>query len=306
MGTGLRPVEAYEDLFLFRDAAQRWLSDSRPRDAHNTHPLRTHGGRDNVHEPGARVAFAPHRRFGRPPDARNSKRTVNWYVHCFLHCDPHGGDGDGDGDGDGGAGGGDTRVPLSEDVLDGLQVGGARNYGFGRLSVADSQVIDVSALAYSRLRDAEAYVLELVSPYVLSSTYPGADDGGVPGWWASTTHGEERPVVRRREACLVVDGERYAVETVDHGQVVAYAGDDAVWTARNGVTRVGTHSKYGFGELRVRPASDYPVRAGDASTATSGDATATGTDGTGGAGRDRRRDEGADVVPRTDRGGERS
>ncbi len=38
-GTGLRPVERYDDLFVFRDMAQRWLSDTRPRDAHNTHPL---------------------------------------------------------------------------------------------------------------------------------------------------------------------------------------------------------------------------------------------------------------------------
>jgi len=38
---------------------------------------------------------------------------------------------------------------------------------------------------YGRLTDAEsgAYVLELVSPYVLSSAYPDADDQSVPWWW---------------------------------------------------------------------------------------------------------------------------
>lgn len=52
-----------------------------------------------------------------------------------------------------------------------------------------------------------------------------------------------------------MDGEdTYAVQTVDHGQVVQYAGDDLVGTAKNGVLRVGTHSRFGFGEFRVRPA----------------------------------------------------
>lgn len=47
----------------------------------------------------------------------------------------------------------------------------------------------------------------------------------------------------------------YVVETVDHGQVVGYAGSDPVGTEKNGVVRVRTHSRFGFGELRVRPAS---------------------------------------------------
>jgi len=45
---------------------------------------------------------------------------------------------------------------------------------------------------------------------------------------------------------------------------VRYTGDRPVETARNGITRVGPHSRYGFGELRVYPlASDSidPLRA---------------------------------------------
>nr|WP_239647739.1 hypothetical protein [Natrinema altunense] len=41
--------------------------------------------------------------------------------------------------------------------------------------------------------------------------------------------------------------------TVDHGQVVKYLSDRPVETAKNGLTRVGSHSQYGFGELRVKP-----------------------------------------------------
>ncbi len=53
--------------------------------------------------------------------------------------------------------------------------------------------------------------------------------------------------------------EVYKLQTVDHRQVVAYEGDRPVETAKSGILRVGSHSKYGFGELRVKsvePRSD--------------------------------------------------
>jgi hypothetical protein len=40
---------------------------------------------------------------------------------------------------------------------------------------------------------------------------------------------------------------------VDHGVVVGYDSDRPVKTAISGLTRVGNHSKYGFGGLRVKP-----------------------------------------------------
>jgi len=40
---------------------------------------------------------------------------------------------------------------------------------------------------------------------------------------------------------------------VGRGVVVGYDGDCPVETAISGLTRVGNHSKYGFGELRVKP-----------------------------------------------------
>jgi hypothetical protein len=237
MGTGLRPVEAYEDLFLFRDPAQRWLSDSRPRDAHNSHDLALHGGR---------VAFASTCSFGRPSSARNTKRTVTWYLHCYLHAAGEAGTTDGRPD----------VLPLSEEVLDGLRLGGARNLGLGETRLKDTQTIELESLDYSRLEaaDSDRYQLELVSPYVLSSTYPGADDQSVPWWWDVPPRG-----LRRREERLVENSDVYELKTVDHGQIVGYAGDDPVWTAMSGVLRVGTHSRFGFGELRVRPLSDDRV-----------------------------------------------
>jgi hypothetical protein len=47
--------------------------------------------------------------------------------------------------------------------------------------------------------------------------------------------------------------EVFQLETVDHGQIVESLGDHPVETAKNGLKRVGSHSRYGFGELRVKP-----------------------------------------------------
>ncbi|MDS0258689.1 hypothetical protein NDI56_04600 [Haloarcula sp. S1CR25-12] len=221
LGKSLPAVENYADLFLYRDAAQRWLLDSRPRDAHNVPDIQSHGGR---------LAFAPRCWFGRPENVRNSKRSVQWFVQCYVH-----------------GGHDDDVLPLDDDVLDGLRVGAARNYGLGELSLKDTQLVELDELDYSRVEDT-ALNLELVSPFVLESEYPGADGQDVPWWWG--VDGE----LRRRETRLVNGEEVHVLETVDHGQVVDFAGTDAVRTAKNGVLRVGTHAKYGFGEFRLRPA----------------------------------------------------
>lgn len=257
LGGSLPPVESYEDLFLYRDPAHRWLMDSRPRGLHNTHDIQTHGGR---------VAFAPRAHVGRRPEVRDRKRTIRWFLQCYLHAD-----------------GNDEVLPVSDDVLDGLRLGGARNYGLGEVSFADTQLVELDELDYSRVRAAEAYVIELVSPYVTASAYPGADGQSVPWWWniepesdpAATigTHAPGDALLRRRREQLVVDNDTYDVQTIDHGQLVGYAGDRPIETARNGVLRVGTHSRYGFGELRVRPARDDRVPDGKASAG--GDAATT-------------------------------
>jgi hypothetical protein len=240
LGSELPSVEAYEDLFLLRDGAQRWLQESRPRDAHNVQDVVSHGGR---------LAFAEECWFGRPERMRNHRRSVSWYVQCYLH----------------GGRRSDDVIPVAAETLDGVRVGGARNYGFGELSVVDTQVVDLDALSFEGLAGAEAYWVELVTPFVVASAYPGADDQDVPWWWdtqggrTGSAGGSGR--LRERETRLVTGDEAFRVETIDHGQVVGYDGDRAIETARNGVVRVGTHSRYGFGELRVRPAGRDRVQA---------------------------------------------
>ena len=83
---------------------------------------------------------------------------------------------------------------------------------------------------------------------MLESEYPNAHDQNVPWWWE-----EERRNLREREEKVLEQREVYKLQTVDHGQVVAYEGDRPVETAKSGILRVGSHSKYGFGELRVKP-----------------------------------------------------
>lgn len=224
LGTGLPRAEAYDDLFLHREQDHSWLLDSRPRDGLNTHGLRSHSGHPTL---------AHQTIMGRPRDNRRGKQTTKWYVHAYLHADDP------------------AMLPLGEATLSDVQFGGKRNYGYGEATLKDTRVVDLDALDYSRLEDADAYLIRLVTPFVTASEYPGVNDVAVPWWWA-----ESRNDLRFREERLVASGERYRLETIDHGQVVRYLGDRPVETARSGLTRVGTHSQMGFGEFRVIPVVD--------------------------------------------------
>jgi hypothetical protein len=226
LGSGLPYVESYDDLFLMRQASHSWLLDSRPRDALNTHDIRVQSGHP---------ALSHKTIMGKPDGARKQQQTTKWYINAYLHADR------------------DDVLPLDESVLDGLQFGGKRNYGYGITGLKDTQVVDLEALDYSRLEDGEAFILELVTPFVLESEYPNAHDQDVPWWWK-----EDRRDLREREEKVLEQREVYKLQTVDHGQVVAYEGDRPVETAKSGILRVGSHSKYGFGELRVKPVEPRP------------------------------------------------
>ena len=138
LGTRLPPVERYSDLFLYRDSAHRWIGDTQPRDTTNTHELRSHGGR---------VTYGPETRVGQPPDSGIDKWTHTMHVHCYLHTS---------------APAAEVEFPLSKETLDGLQVGGGRNYGLGRLSVADTRTVDLDSLSTPVLDAADDYVIELL------------------------------------------------------------------------------------------------------------------------------------------------
>jgi len=94
--------------------------------------------------------------------------------------------------------------------------------------------------------------VELLTPYVIDSEHPNTEPGGVPWWWDHDTP------LRRRQEKLVEQRDGYDVAVIDHGQVVGYGGSAPVETAKNGVLGIGTHSKYGFGEVRVKPIDATP------------------------------------------------
>jgi len=119
--------------------------------------------------------------------------------------------------------------------------------------VPDGTRVDLDDLDYSRLEDGEAFLVEVTTPFVLESEYPSAADQDVPWWWKESRHD-----LREREEKILEQREVYRLQTVDHGQVVKYEGDRPVETAKSGILRAGTHSKYGFGELRVKPVDPRP------------------------------------------------
>jgi len=231
LGSRLPDIQGYDDLFLHREPDHHWLLASRPREAVNTHGVRTDAGHPTL----------AHRTImGRPKAHRKGKKTIYWYVHAYLHADDP------------------TTLPLGEASLSNIQFGGKRNYGYGEATLKDTRLVDLDTLDYSRLRAADAHLIRLITPFVTASEYPGANDVPVPRWWA-----ENRDDLRFREERVVVSSERYRLETVDHGQVMRYLGDRPIETARNGLTRVGSHSRLGFGEFRVIPVLDCTETTGD-------------------------------------------
>jgi hypothetical protein len=221
LGAALPGAEAYDDIFLHRDPSNTWLIDSQPRDALNTHAIRKHSGR---------LSIAPELIHDRPEDAATETRTTSWFVHAYLHSDT------------------EDILPLDDSVLDGLQFGGLRNYGYGATRLKDTKLVDLDSIDYSRISESDEHLIEILTPFVLESEYPGTNDVQVPSWWM-----ESREDLRLRTEKIISQGDEYELVTVDHGQVVEYSGDRPVETAKNALSRVGSHSRYGFGELRVKP-----------------------------------------------------
>ena len=172
---------------------------------------------------------------GKPADAHKQQQTTKWYILAYLHADDP------------------DALPLGEGELEGLLFGGKRNYGYGVTQLKDTQVVDLDGLDYSRLEGGDGFFVEVTTPFVLESEYPQTADQDIPWWWQKTRH-----ELRERAEKLLEQREVYRLQTIDHGQVVTYEGDRPIETAKSGILRVGTHSKYGHGELRVKPVESRP------------------------------------------------
>lgn len=214
----LKPIETYADLFLFRLPSHPWIHDGRPHEAVNVPAYRSLGG-ESVRPPTQSIQTTS-----------DTPRKIQWYIHGYLMA-PENSD----------------VLPLSDDTLDNLQFGGYRNYGFGSVSLKETKVTDLSTLDYSGIENADEHILELVTPFVLESEYPKVNDVEIPGWW------DRELTYRTRNETIIEQRQEYDMKVVDHGQVTKYYGRTPVETAKNGVSGIGSHSKYGYGEMSVRP-----------------------------------------------------
>jgi len=104
---------------------------------------------------------------------------------------------------------------------------------------------------YSRLKGAETYLIELVTPFVLASEYPEVNDRTIAWWWA-----ENRDNLRLREEKILEQREMFRLETVDHGQVVKYLGDRP-WRPRRTASSGSAHTPD-----TARTAAEAPQRTG--------------------------------------------
>ena len=185
LGSGLPDVESHDDLFLIRQASHPWLLDSRPRDALNTHDIRVQSGHP---------VLSHETIMGKPDDARKQQQTTKWYINAYLHADR------------------DDVLPLRRERPGWPPVRreAKRNYGYGITRLKDTQVVDLEALDYSRLEDGEAFILELMTPFVLESEYPNVHNQDVPWWWK-----EDHRNLREREQKVLEQREVYKLQTVD-------------------------------------------------------------------------------------------
>jgi hypothetical protein len=94
-----------------------------------------------------------------------------------------------------------------------------------------------------------------VTLFVLRSEYPATNNVDVPWWWSV----DDEAQLRQRLEKIVEGGDVYELETIDHAVVVGYERDRPVETAKNRIARVGNHSKYGFGEFRIKPVEKRPM-----------------------------------------------
>lgn len=123
---------------------------------------------------------------GRTDDVRKQQQTTKWYLNTYLHADR------------------DDVSPLGEEVLDGLQFGGKRTYEYGTTRFKETQLVDLDALDYSRVRESERFRLEFVTLFVLESEYPNTVDVDVP-WCRSV----ERDGLQERTEQVVEHRETY-------------------------------------------------------------------------------------------------
>jgi len=77
----------------------------------------------------------------------------------------------------------------------------------------------LTTLDYSRLVDADTYLIELVTPFVLQSAYP--DTTTVPWWWAETRDELRTRTEKSSTSARCINSKRSTTANAPHTSVIA-------------------------------------------------------------------------------------
>lgn len=140
-------------------------------------------------------------------------------------------------------------------AFENIQVGGLKNYGFGKLKLVDHKRIDLRKLDYSCL-EKDNLSVELITPLCLKSEYPNTKKFSKLPTFMSLGDGSHKTDerVRLRKEIIEKQMQDKELELVDNGQIFKYTGgeDSKKYTARKGIEGILNHSKYGYGEFVLR------------------------------------------------------
>lgn len=148
-----------------------------------------------------------------------------------------------------------------KELFNGAIVGGARNYGFGELTVEDTKTINLNEIEpktmtydqkegekkLKKINELNNPTIELITPICLKSEVSGTENYDPPSFLHRPS-GE----YRTRKEIILSSREEKKLELIDSGQTFGFNGDSLTKTAYNGIQGIMNHKKYGYGEFLIR------------------------------------------------------
>lgn len=134
-------------------------------------------------------------------------------------------------------------------IFDGIAIGGRRNMGMGKTRLHLHISTDTSQ--WTGFPENDKLGVELITPLCLRSTFPGCDETNFPNFLEPHASGR----FRTREEGITIHQKKVDLHLLDSGQAFAIKEclprTELQKTINNGIERIGTHSKYGYGEYKV-------------------------------------------------------
>lgn len=135
---------------------------------------------------------------------------------------------------------------IDPNLFDRIQVGGRRNQGMGLTRLHHH--IQTDTASWFGWPDAQPLGVRFITPLCLSSTFAGTDAFAFPSFLEPHQSGR----FRQREEDLNMHGQACMLSLCDSGQAFALKSDASPrHTCELGISRIGVHKKYGYGEFQV-------------------------------------------------------